>query len=112
VKTTPTQILDMRSAFDPPLSAFANILLPSLVIRGGRSALSLARSAEILSGALANASLCTLPEAGHFMPATHAPELGKLIGDHVAKTEALAWSSLCFASPFGLAAQDTADSPD
>jgi pimeloyl-ACP methyl ester carboxylesterase len=101
VDRTATHVLDMRSEFDPPLSAFANILLPSLVIRGGCSTPSLQRSAEILSGALANASLCTIPEAGHFMPYTHFAEAAKHIGDHVLKMEALGWSSLCMASPFG-----------
>ncbi|MFO1111658.1 MAG: alpha/beta fold hydrolase [Bradyrhizobium sp.] len=108
VDTTATHVLDMHTEFDPPFAAFANILLPSLVIRGERSTLSLQRSAEILSGALANASLCTIPEAGHFMPATHMAELADRIGDHVAKTEALAWSSLSIASPLGLASRDSA----
>jgi pimeloyl-ACP methyl ester carboxylesterase len=101
VETTASHVLDMRTEFDPRLSAFANILLPSLVICGERSAQSLRRSAEILSGALANASLWTIAAAGHFMPATHAAELAERIGDHVSKTEALAWSSLCIASPVG-----------
>lgn len=99
VATTATHVLDICSEFDPPLSAFANILLPSLVIRGGRSTPSLHRIAEILRGALANASLCTIPEAGHFMPATHAREVAERICNHVSKTEALAWSSLSIASP-------------
>ena len=101
VETTGTHVLDMRTDFDPPLSAFANVLLPSLVICGECSAQSLQRSAEILSGALANGSLCAIPEAGHFMPATHPAQLAERIGDHVSKTEALAWSSLSIASPFG-----------
>jgi pimeloyl-ACP methyl ester carboxylesterase len=102
VEATATHVMDMRSEFDPRLSAFANILLPSLVIRGERSTQSLQRSAEILSGALANASRCAIPGAGHFMLATHAAELAKRIGDHVLKTEGLAWSSLSLASPLGL----------
>ena len=108
VDATATHVLDMRSEYDPKLSAFANILLPSLVICGERSPQSLRRSAEILSGALANASLCALPGAGHLMPATHAAEVAKRIGDHVSKTEALAWSSLSIASPFGLGCREPA----
>jgi pimeloyl-ACP methyl ester carboxylesterase len=100
VQTTPTHILDMRTAFDPPLSAFANILLPTLVVRGACSPPSLQRSAEILSGALANASLHTLPDAIHFMPGTHAAELADLIGEHIRKVEALAWTSACIDAPF------------
>jgi len=98
---TTTHVMDMRTQFDPQLSAFANILLPTLVVRGERSVPSLRRSAEILTGALANASLCTIPEAGHFMPVTHAMELAARIRDHVSKVEAHAWSCLAIASPLG-----------
>jgi pimeloyl-ACP methyl ester carboxylesterase len=110
VEATPTHVLDMRSGFDPSTAALANILLSSLVIRGERSAPSLRRSAEILSGALANASLHTIPGASHFMTATHTAELAQLIGDHVAKNEALAWSSLSIASPWGFRSRDSAGS--
>lgn len=94
VESTPTHVLDICSSFDTPLSAFANILLPSLVIRGERSAHSLRKSAEILSGALANASLRTVSAAGHFMTTTHATEVAQLIGNHVLKAESLAWTSV------------------
>ena len=106
VEATPTHVLDMRSVFDPPVSVFANILLPSLVIRGERSVRSLQRSAEILSGALANASLRTISEAGHFMTATHTAEVAELIGDHVSRVEALAWTSVCMDSPFEFRLRD------
>ena len=101
VQTTATHVLDMCTPFDPQLSAFANILLPSRVICGERSTPSLQRVAEVLTGALANASLCAIPGADHFMPATHPAEVAERIGDHVSKVEALAWSSLAMAAPFG-----------
>jgi len=110
VEATPTHVLDMGTGFDPSIAVLNNILLPSLVIRGERSATSLQRSADILSGALANASLRTIPGAGHFMTATHTAELAQLVGDHVAKTEALAWSSLSMASPWGIISRDSAGS--
>jgi pimeloyl-ACP methyl ester carboxylesterase len=106
VKATPTHVLDMRAGFDPPLATFANILLPTLVIRGQRGVPSLQRSAEILSGALANASLRTISEAGHFMTATHTTEVAELIGDHVSRVEALAWASVCMDSPFEFRLRD------
>jgi pimeloyl-ACP methyl ester carboxylesterase len=99
-QATPTHVLDMRSGFDPLLSALANILLPSIVIRGERSAQCVWRSADILSGALANASLHIISEAGHFMAATHAAELAALVGSHVLKVESLAWTSACMDSVF------------
>lgn len=100
VQATPTHVLDMRAGFDPPLSAFDNILLPSLVIRGERSARSLQRSADILSGALANASLQTIAEASHFMTSTQAAELAELVSNHVSKVESLGWTSAYMDSPF------------
>ena len=100
VRATPTHVLDIRSGSDTPLSAFGNILLPTLVVRGESSAEPLRRSAEILSGALANASLRAIPAAGHFMMATHAVEVAQLIGDHVAQAESLAWTGVSIASPF------------
>jgi pimeloyl-ACP methyl ester carboxylesterase len=106
VQTTPAHVLDMRSVFDPPLSALANILLPTLVIRGERSVHSLQRSAETLSCALANASLRTISEAGHFMTATHTAEVAELIGDHVSRVEALAWTSVCMDFPFEFRLRD------
>src|SRR5262249_53007275 len=101
IETTATHVLDMRSESDPQLSAFANILLPSLIIGGESSPQSLRRVAEILTGAMANASLRTIPGAGHFMPATHPADVAERIGDHVSRTERLAWSSLSIASPLG-----------
>jgi pimeloyl-ACP methyl ester carboxylesterase len=89
VATTPTHILDMRSGldFDPPLSAFAGLSMPSLVISGERGLPSLRRSAEILSSAVPNASLVTVPGASHFMMATHPEVVARLVGDHVSKVE-------------------------
>jgi len=109
VKTTPTHTRDICSDYDPTVAALANILLPSLVIRGERSARSLTTSADILSRAMANASLRTIAGAAHFMLSSHAANLARLIGDHVAMTESLAWSSLSFASPFGLRPRGSAE---
>ena len=85
VATTPTHVLDIRSGFDAPLSAFADISLPSLVVRGEHGIPAVARSAEVLSSSLPNASLVTVAGARHFIMATHAGELARLIGDHVSK---------------------------
>jgi pimeloyl-ACP methyl ester carboxylesterase len=106
VQATPTHALDMRSGFDPALAAFANILLPTIVIRGEDSVQSLQRSAEILSGAMANASLRIISGAGHFMTTTHPTEVADLIRDHASQTEALAWTSVCMDSPFEFRLRD------
>src|SRR5258708_28357592 len=56
---------------------------------GGRGHPYIARIAEILSGAMANASPVTVPGAAHSMMATHAAEVARLIGENVSKAEAL-----------------------
>lgn len=88
--TTATNILDWRSGLgmDAPLTVYSGIEVPSLVIRGGRGHPSIARSAEILSAAMPNSSLVTVPEAAHSMINTHAAEVARLIGEHVSKAEA------------------------
>lgn len=108
IDTTPSHILDLRSGFDPTVAALGNILLPTWVVHGGRTRPALQKCADILSRAMANASLHTIPGAHHSIPATHATELAGLIGDHVKKTESLAWSSLSFASPFGIGTRNSA----
>jgi pimeloyl-ACP methyl ester carboxylesterase len=89
--TTATNILDWRShlGFDAPLAVYSGMPVASLVIRGGRGHPYIARSAEILSGAMPNASLVTVPGAAHSMMATHAAEVARLIGENVSKAEAL-----------------------
>lgn len=102
ITTTPSHILDIRSGFDPRTALLRNILLPTRVVRGERTSPALGRCADILSRAMANASLHTIGGAGHFMTATHAVELAEHISNHVIKTESLAWGDLSFASPFGI----------
>ena len=89
--TTATNILDWRSnlGWDAPLPTFAGIAVPVLIIRGGRGHPYVARSAEILSGAMANASPVTVPGAAHSVMTTHAAEVARLIAENVSKAEAL-----------------------
>jgi pimeloyl-ACP methyl ester carboxylesterase len=101
IGTTQSHSFDMRSSFDPTIAALGNILLPTRVIRGERTAPALHKCADILNRAMGNASLHTISGAGHFLTGTHATELAEHIGAHVMKTESLAWSSMSFASPFG-----------
>jgi pimeloyl-ACP methyl ester carboxylesterase len=101
VDTTASLVLDMRTEFDPNVSALANILLPSVVINGERTIQPLQRSAEILSQSLANASLHTISGAGHLLLTTHSAQLAERIGSLVRETEVFAWSSLALAAPIG-----------
>jgi pimeloyl-ACP methyl ester carboxylesterase len=85
VATTPTNILDWQTGFGAPPSAYADISVASLVLRGERGHPSMARSAEILRATLPNVSLVTVPGAGHFMIATHAADVARLIAGHVSR---------------------------
>ena len=91
VTTTPTNVLDWSSAwcFDVALSAYRGITAPSLFVRGERGHPTVQRTAEVLTNAVSRSSLVTVPGAGHFMIATHASDVARLIREHVAKVETL-----------------------
>jgi pimeloyl-ACP methyl ester carboxylesterase len=83
VATTATNILDWRSAMDAPPANCSDVGVPSLILCGERTHPSLARSAELLASVMSTASLVTVPGARHFMVATHASEVARLIAQHV-----------------------------
>jgi pimeloyl-ACP methyl ester carboxylesterase len=79
VATTPTNIRDWRTGFDGPLPPFGDIRVPSLVVRGEHGHRSMARCSEILAGMVPNAALTTVAGAGHFMIASHAADVARLV---------------------------------
>jgi len=85
VKTTAVNILDWASAYGFPLSAasLAAIEIPTLVLRGGASHPAMQRANALLFESMSRAALATLDCAAHFMIATHAAEVSRLIGEHV-----------------------------
>jgi pimeloyl-ACP methyl ester carboxylesterase len=85
VETTPVNILDWASAYGFPLSAetLATVRLPVLILRGGASHSAVQRANELLSERLTGATLRTIDGAAHFMIATHAAEVARLIARHV-----------------------------
>jgi pimeloyl-ACP methyl ester carboxylesterase len=87
VATTPANILDWQSGFDPAPSDYAAVAAPTLILRGGDGHPALARVAELLCQSMPKASLATVAGAAHFMMATHPAEVARLIGEHVAKAE-------------------------
>jgi pimeloyl-ACP methyl ester carboxylesterase len=91
VATTPTNLIDWSSAWscDVPLAAYAGITRPSLFVRGECGHPAVRRVAEVLSDAVSGSSLVTVPGANHFMIATHAANVARLIREHVAKFETL-----------------------
>ena len=91
VATTPTNLLDWSSAwcFDVALSAYRGITAPSLFVRGERGHPTVQRTAEVLNDVVPRSSLVTVHGASHFMIATHAADVARLIREHVAKVETL-----------------------
>ncbi len=88
--TTPVNILDWETAFDYPLTAetLAQVEVPTLIIRGGKSHPAMQRVNEILSERMVEATLATIESAAHFMIATHAVEVARLVGEHADSAEA------------------------
>jgi pimeloyl-ACP methyl ester carboxylesterase len=91
VETTPVNILDWASAYGFPLSAasLAAIGIPVLVFRGGASHPAVQRANALLSECVSGAALVTIDGAAHFMVATHANEVARLIAQHVHSSEAV-----------------------
>ena len=89
VQTTAVNILDWASAYGFPLSAasLATIEIPTLVLRGGASHPAMQRANGLLFECMNRAALATIDGAAHFMIATHAGEVGRLIGEHVDSVE-------------------------
>jgi pimeloyl-ACP methyl ester carboxylesterase len=85
IQTTVVNILDWASAygFPPSAAALATIEIPTLVLRGGASHPAMQRASGLLFECMNRAVLTTVDGAAHFMIATHASEVGRLIGEHV-----------------------------
>lgn len=85
VRTTAVNMLDWVSAYGFPLTAAAlgSISLPVLVLRGSESPHAVQRANELLSACISGATLVTIKEAAHFMIATHADQVARLLAVHV-----------------------------
>jgi pimeloyl-ACP methyl ester carboxylesterase len=85
IRTTPANIRDWSSGtpFEPPRSAYRQIAVPTLVVRGGDGHPAMMRIAEILAELIPNARLQTVAGGSHFLPATHPAELARLLDIHV-----------------------------
>ena len=70
--------------FDAPLSAYATITAPTLIVRGGKGHAAMVRIAELLQAAIPCASLVSIDDGTHFLPSTHPARLAELIAAHVA----------------------------
>jgi pimeloyl-ACP methyl ester carboxylesterase len=86
---TAVNILDWASAYGFPLSAAAlgAIDLPTLIATGRASHPAMHAANALLSECISGASLAAIDGAAHFMIATHAGEVARLIVEHVNHAE-------------------------
>ena len=84
VQATAANVYDWLTAYDDrcDAAAFARIAVPTQVLRGGLGHPAVQRSNELISQWLPQGSLVTMPGANHFMIATHAAEVARLVEAH------------------------------
>ena len=85
VATTPTNIRDWTSAsgFEPPLTEYGNLAVPTLIVQVQNSHPAMMKIAELLAMHLQNVDLAEIEGGSHFLPATHPGEVATLIAMHV-----------------------------
>ena len=90
IQTTAVNILDWASAYSFPLTraSLAKVEVPTVVLRGGTSHPAMQRTNGLLGQCMARARVVTIAGAAHFMIATHADEVARVIGQHAARIEA------------------------
>jgi pimeloyl-ACP methyl ester carboxylesterase len=90
VETTAVNIRDWASAYDFPLTvaALGAVGIPVLVCRGGASHPAVQRANALLAACVPGASLETVEGAAHFMIASHAGEVARLVARHVDRAHA------------------------
>lgn len=90
----PKAPLDFRALIHEPTpaSAYANLRIPTLVMRGEHAPAPTRLIAESLPDLMPGAKLIVVPEAGHMGPITHAPAVNAAIARHIAQCEARAAS--------------------
>jgi pimeloyl-ACP methyl ester carboxylesterase len=81
VDTTAVNLLDWVTAyrFQPTQAALASIEVPALVVWGAASHPAVQRANELLGRCMTTASLVRIAGAAHFMIATHAKEVARVI---------------------------------
>jgi pimeloyl-ACP methyl ester carboxylesterase len=95
VETTAVNILDWKSGYGFPLSlaALAAVEIPALVVWGGDSHPAVKRANALLNAGMRRATGAEIDGAAHFMIASHAPQVSRLIADHVVGADADSRSS-------------------
>jgi pimeloyl-ACP methyl ester carboxylesterase len=88
IKTTPTNIRDWAAAhsFQPPLSQYRQLAVPTLVIRGGNSHPAMKRIAELIAENIPRARLESVAGGSHFLPSSHPKQIARHAEAHIANS--------------------------
>ena len=91
LQTTAVNILDWASAYGFALSAaaLASIDIPVLVLWGELSHPAVQRANALLAARIIGAAQIEIKAAAHFMIATHADNVSRLIAEHVIGAQVL-----------------------
>lgn len=87
--TTAVNLMDWAGAFSFPLhrATLATVTAPTLVAWGGASHPAVQRANALLAQSIPRAADATFAGAAHFMIATHAGDVARLIANHVRQAE-------------------------
>jgi pimeloyl-ACP methyl ester carboxylesterase len=90
VATTAVNITDWASAYGFSLSAdgLSTLDIPTLVVCGETSHPAMRKICALVSECISGADHATVDGAAHFMIATHASEVARLVAEHVRRAEA------------------------
>jgi pimeloyl-ACP methyl ester carboxylesterase len=88
---TPKAPLDFRALIDEPTppSAYADLRLPALILRGEHAPAPTRLIADTLPTLMPAAHLVVIPGAGHMGPMTHASDVNAAIARHVTESQAM-----------------------
>jgi pimeloyl-ACP methyl ester carboxylesterase len=89
VESTPVNLLDWAGAyaFRPSLQSLSAIRTPTLVCVGALSHASVQRANEVIDEHVPGSALLRIDGASHFMIATHASEVARIIAAHTRSAE-------------------------
>jgi pimeloyl-ACP methyl ester carboxylesterase len=89
IRWAPKAPLDFQALIDDPTpaKAYATLKLPVLILRGEHAPLPTRVITERLIEVLPKSRLKIVPGAGHMGPLTHAPEVSRLIVQHIAAAD-------------------------
>jgi pimeloyl-ACP methyl ester carboxylesterase len=88
IATTSANLMDWSCAygFDLTPARLARVSVPTLIAYGETSHPAPKRANELLGRRIPGSSITTIPDAAHFMIATHASDVARLVAAHIDRT--------------------------